>query len=114
MRISDWSSDVCSSDLDRSIHRLREQPRAVAAEFHSEAGGADQHPARGQGISDAETVAGRRGQHGGPGPFELLSDRQDALRVDRKSVGEGKNESVRLELGSTRIIKKKKKKTKKT
>src|SRR3546814_11633677 len=24
MRISDWSSDVCSSDLDRRIERLRE------------------------------------------------------------------------------------------
>src|SRR3546814_2793947 len=34
MRISDWSSDVCSSDLrpelDRSNHHPRERPRATA------------------------------------------------------------------------------------
>src|SRR3546814_11162589 len=27
MRISDWSSDVCSSDLDRTLEHLRQQSR---------------------------------------------------------------------------------------
>src|SRR3546814_8088785 len=31
MRISDWSSDVCSSDLDR-LHPLRQQPRTARAD----------------------------------------------------------------------------------
>src|SRR3546814_11650767 len=31
MRISDWSSDVCSSDLDRALPRLRPQGSAEAA-----------------------------------------------------------------------------------
>src|SRR3546814_4099991 len=31
MRISDWSSDVCSSDLRRQRHRLQHQAEAAAA-----------------------------------------------------------------------------------
>src|SRR3546814_5180347 len=37
MRISDWSSDVCSSDLQgREIERLRSESEAQVAEYNSE------------------------------------------------------------------------------
>src|SRR3546814_9536823 len=32
MRISDWSSDVCSSDLSGQDHPARQPPRAIAVE----------------------------------------------------------------------------------
>src|SRR3546814_20318303 len=36
MRISDWSSDVCSSDLARVTHRLFQQAPPVAALRHAD------------------------------------------------------------------------------
>src|SRR3546814_21155691 len=32
MRISDWSSDVCSSDLSRAVTEISDQPRLTAAQ----------------------------------------------------------------------------------
>src|SRR3546814_15588490 len=94
MRISDWSSDVCSSDL---LHL-----RLYC--------GADRWPAARRraaaGIGAAADRAGRdlRGRRGtrsrtGPGC------RRSA--IDRKRVGSGKSVSVRVDLGGGRIIKKK-------
>src|SRR3546814_18416506 len=112
MRISDWSSDVCSSDLEGA-----EQP-------HVEIGGIlpfqrqrrtepfthiiIQEQAAFQRHRDA--VAGRAAQRGrragcgefidtGVGVFEL---------GDRMSVVTGKSVSVRVDLGGLLIIKKKK------
>src|SRR3546814_12070674 len=89
MRISDWSSDVCSSDLapdqgfaaagiagDR-VHRHREVLWQQA--------GIDERSDQGDG-------AGR-----------IAAGIADPLG-DRKSVGEGKSVSVRLDLGGRRII----------
>src|SRR3546814_18341787 len=85
MRISDWSSDVCSSDLavvDGAIG-IREAAGAVT--------------------SDA-VRSGTRGA--------LDRDVHDVLdevqKADRKSVVWGKSVSVRVDLGGRRIIKKKK------
>src|SRR3546814_17623095 len=92
MRISDWSSDVCSSDLHRSDtgrasvdghdHRHRYTPR----------------------VTDSEAPAQRR-----PGTWRRGADTRAGCHLrDRKSVGEGKRVAVRVDLGGRRIIKKKK------
>src|SRR3546814_16459590 len=114
MRISDWSSDVCSSDLgcgragvwgpalalawqDRWCSWRLGLPccggRVNAAIGHrrGKSGEADIEPA------PAPPSAPRRDQRIGPGD-----------RRDRKSVVLGKRESVRVDLGGRRFIKKKK------
>src|SRR3546814_19428403 len=85
MRISDWSSDVCSSDLIAQreiIQSIRDQTELE--QVHG-AGGERRHMRRGD--------TGR--QHTGYGG-------------DRKSVVSGKRVSVRVDLGGRRIIKQKK------
>src|SRR3546814_16236572 len=91
MRISDWSSDVCSSDLEdaeagapRGLvlgHSLGDQSCLVVGDL------------RRQGILRGGLVERRHGAGGG----------------DRKSVVEGKSVSVRVDLGGRRIIKQKNK-----
>src|SRR3546814_17529372 len=88
MRISDWSSDVCSSDLgaeDREVARFDHVDVAVARE----------------GVAGLAHRADDRGGHF----FALRLDRDEI--IDRKSVVEGKSVSVSVELGGRRIIKKK-------
>src|SRR3546814_17949384 len=99
MRISDWSSDVCSSDLISSVEArvgkgvsgpsgARRMPCLCQIR---PCGGQDDwitNPAMAQG---AHCLDPRR-EHGG----------------DRKSVVSGKRVSVRVDLGGRRIIKKKK------
>src|SRR3546814_14066130 len=95
MRISDWSSDVCSSDLGLShadfalAHPLGQPGAAVLAGVPFVHAGQDfvavmdrDHRAFGQGV---EVTVGDDG--------------------DRKSVVKGKSVSVRVELGGRRIIK---------
>src|SRR3546814_18877323 len=95
MRISDWSSDVCSSDLDAmAVHAepaLHVEREFELAEFIA-IGGDDQRALG--AIADGD--AGRGLDLGGE------------LRPDRKSVVSGKSVSVRVDLGGRRIIKKKK------
>src|SRR3546814_3756947 len=106
MRISDWSSDVCSSDLDIVDQRRagmdrgngmaqRDQLRGVeqrlrlldqvAAIF------TDQHRALGAGIGVTELDAQQKS-------IELR------IGQDRESVGSGKSASVRVDSGGRRII----------
>src|SRR3546814_2945324 len=83
MRISDWSSDVCSSDLrDRPASAGRLRPRDQ---------GHEPRPAR---------RAGRVLQLDGP---------RHRGRSEERRVGKGV--SVRVDLGGRRIIKKKNRKT---
>src|SRR3546814_11065773 len=94
MRISDWSSDVCSSDLFRP-------------------------PAQGRRYRPDPRRGGRRGRCGAQ--QQLLLRPPDGFRKaggpgrggqaagNRKSVVEGKRVSVRIDLGVRRIIKKKNK-----
>src|SRR3546814_18603475 len=113
MRISDWSSDVCSSDLGYAIDI---HPRGKGVGTEGETGERhiptialplDHHLVR-------VDIAGV-GQH--------LFRRNDIVEVgvamfvivaviegDRKSVVWGKSVSVRVDLGGLRVIKKKKKK----
>src|SRR3546814_17478241 len=104
MRISDWSSDVCSSDLPNI------GGPAVAQRFPRDSRNGNRHVAQwarsprcchDDGI---RVVAGRGG---------ILSNRRVTpvvLRIgrrDRKRVEKGKSVSVRVDLGGRRIIKKK-------
>src|SRR3546814_18487065 len=93
MRISDWSSDVCSSDLDEGAdHGHRHQraadddPRPVAAAF--------------EGIGYRFVQC--------PGLYEpLRHDKEGDNGQDRTSVVSGQRVSVRVDFGGRRIIKKK-------
>src|SRR3546814_20088700 len=110
MRISDWSSDVCSSDLraarcdgggrsgdaGRLCRRRRTRPRRPRRAL---AGGAARGAPRGQRRARAR-LSGRAGTGGGMG-------RECRGARDRKSAVEGKSVSVRVDLGGRRIIKKK-------
>src|SRR3546814_16082917 len=125
MRISDWSSDVCSSDLparapptprppcrDRAPAgrrcRYRGQRRCGAA-ARSRAPRSSPPPRR------RNARAAPRAIPWSPGRAAGCADRRGryapsprASRADRKSGVEGKGVSVRVDLGGGRTIKKKK------
>src|SRR3546814_1323841 len=100
LRISDWSSDVCSSDLPPADGgteaRVRREGRSAGPGllgppwlgFRRDGGKRlrQEHGAEGH---DRSAAAGRR------------------KRPDRKSVVKGKSVSVRVDLGGRRIITKK-------
>src|SRR3546814_15694881 len=102
MRISDWSSDVCSSDLPLSfggyfanrrqnkapdITRRSIKSRSIASCLASPA----QIPFKNVGVEDAFR--------------QYLPVFVQQYRKDRKSVVSGKRVSVRVDLGGRRIIK---------
>src|SRR3546814_18970657 len=100
LRISDWSSDVCSSDLRRQAAASSDDAR-----FQCRQGA-------------AAVVRHRRGRCGGvPAEFRFRQYQRDRRvrrdgagrirRPDRKSVGKGKSVSGRVVLGGVRIIIKK-------
>src|SRR3546814_16558488 len=90
LRISDWSSDVCSSDL----HALFSLPgvyctdRSVCSLHHDSVGQWVVCDTHGQALASAPNVV-------------LANAWQD-----RKSVVWGKSVSVRVDIGGRRIIKK--------
>src|SRR3546814_11677152 len=86
MRISDWSADVCSSDLPYSFPKKSE--RLIKLAKWIEASG------------KFEDVAKLLAQY-------RIPEMQQASTGDRKSVAQGKSASVRLDLGGRRIMKKK-------
>src|SRR3546814_19701042 len=104
MRISDWSSDVCSSDLmlQHGVE-LRLEAFAVPVAL-----------ARAQArllAQEAPLPVGKEAagdDRGGVGP--VLEQQAVALvqAGDRKSVVKGKSVAVRVDLGGSRFIKKKK------
>src|SRR3546814_16289887 len=96
MRISDWSSDVCSSDLEHAAHPfLRE--RVLVARLR---GGKDVE------AGDALVLDQRLTQPGlAVDDVDEVVD--DEALADRKSVVQGKSVSVRLVLGGCRFINKK-------
>src|SRR3546814_18573893 len=105
MRISDWSSDVCSSDLHLGacIWRSRddqESPPLTRWNLSPQVG------RRGHVHGAAVTPPERPGLR-----LVRPQGRNHALQhgcQDRKNVVSGKSVSVRVDLGSTHIIKKKK------
>src|SRR3546814_14830801 len=120
MRISDWSSDVCSSDLSRCLPPSAasspseqaglsvQQARATPADaFDATAAGCRLSPIAAS-ISFAEAPGPPQGVVGEA--VALAQGLQHAGEVafqDRKSVVSGKGVSVRVDLGGRRIIKKK-------
>src|SRR3546814_14080227 len=94
MRISDWSSDVCSSDLEAAIDTMyREAMRILAPGgimFHSVNCG-DHYAYVDRSIHQLH--------------YLKYSDRQWRFWEDRKSVVSGKSASVRVDLGGPRLIK---------
>src|SRR3546814_19833041 len=139
MRISDWSSDVCSSDLageedgeDGSgagraevdgAESCGEYGDLVAHLVHVGAGGVDDADAElvgdlERGCEQGERDEGsedRLGQpEGGSGECGWFAADTAAadLEQDRKSVGEGKSVAARVNFGGGRIITKKKRTTK--
>src|SRR3546814_19611609 len=107
MRISDWSSDVCSSDLAETLHR----PGAAPGLYPVQSVPARplqlpvlRQPARADFRSCHAALARR------PDPLGQRGRRLRAL-PDRKSVVSGKSVSVRVDPGGRRIIKKQTNKT---
>src|SRR3546814_20246514 len=88
MRISDWSSDVCSSDLPSRYHSVR----AISAP-----------PRRPAQVIRIPSAPRRRADW-----TTRFIARRKATRRDRKSGGEGKSVSVRVDLGGRRSLEKKK------
>src|SRR3546814_17239337 len=115
MRISDWSSDVCSSDLPGQLLCLACQVRRHGGRGRQAAEGARV----GEQPPQAPTGRGSPGHRGTEGRLRgktLAPQRKrEAVRrllelttLARKSVGEGKRWSVRVDPGGRRYITKKK------
>src|SRR3546814_17220036 len=97
MRISDRSSDVCSSDLGRPTSTYPAAPARIAEDV--EVGRPGVEPGADPAI--ASRRARQRVQ-----PAYLGADRAgDVLDQDRKSVVSGNSVSVRVDLGGRSIIK---------
>src|SRR3546814_18119136 len=112
MRISDWSSDVCSSDLERILVCLVDgcdrTARRAGRTIHPEPEGAG---GLRPGLLHLELpVRPRVGSGGavdGLGRHTELVELAGELLRDRKSVVSGTRVSVRVDLVGCRIIKKK-------
>src|SRR3546814_14338353 len=105
MRISDWSSDVCSSDLQT---HLREG-------WHGSGhGDAPKESCSASRSASTRPDSCRARMNGGPpstGAWCLATGcrrQHRRRRLDRKSVVEGKRVSGRVDLGGRRHMKKKK------
>src|SRR3546814_13547489 len=110
MRISDWSSDVCSSDLFGSACGSAQSTGSAAdccpsvriRSVNISAKRPEKLPRPGLASvslapSDSASIAA--------GPPSTQFD--DRISTDRKSVVAGKSVSVRVDLGGRRLIKKK-------
>src|SRR3546814_20453139 len=103
MRISDWSSDVCSSDLAENESRKsdvgRDDPFSPALPPGL--------PVLSKTRFDFRDAAALRTRERVYDPLECCGLHRAEL-ADRKSVGEGQSVSVRVDIGGRRIIKKEK------
>src|SRR3546814_19358163 len=109
MRISDWSSDVCSSDLPqrRDLAQRRGQSREIvlARKFDR----APRCEVIGLKLAIEQREAAVFEASDQPGERDLRGVGLPAQ--DRKRVVSGKSGAVRVELGGRRILKNKKKQT---
>src|SRR3546814_15934766 len=97
MRISDWSSDVCSSDLPATAARLYE--KLISDDNVDLLFGP-------WGSASAATAAAVANKH--KRVFLNSGVASEQIQEDRKSVVSGKSVSVSVDLGGRRFIKKKK------
>src|SRR3546814_16695505 len=123
MRISDWSSDVCSSDLRGNRRRDRQALPRHHPGRDGDAGFTETRQHLQQRVSrvrhlrradradlprrHTERRKARRDQRGRGGAGAISTNGARSVR-DRKSVVSGTSVSVRLALGGRRLIKKKK------
>src|SRR3546814_14825927 len=100
MRISDWSSDVCSSDLAGVLDLV-----AIGQDEVLERGlrGAVHAPEGARGARD------RGGERDHAGAVRRAKHRIERAQQDGKSVVEGKSVSVRVEPGARRTMQQQKK-----
>src|SRR3546814_12603058 len=115
MRISDWSSDVCSSDLKgldsngALQHYALRSSHLEAGEFWVEIRNDVSSSAIKIDCSEMPRFQRCLAQADELAPVARLTiDQQRGRRIDRKSVVSGKSVSVRVELGGRGIIKNKK------
>src|SRR3546814_13390000 len=118
MRISDWSSDVCSSDLERddmglplACKRGERSMKRLAIYCGSATPGDPRYIELAREVGRTLAERGIGVVYGG-GRLGLMGAIADSAldaggEVDRKSVLEGKRVSVRVDLGGRRTIKKK-------
>src|SRR3546814_16891261 len=122
MRISDWSSDVCSSDLDRTqlvgiglarVTGLRDR----IPDRHQDTGRGHARGQRLQEVAPAVIVVVAQQPHLVFSTGILSSEKEKAAdhsaadrsaSTDRKRVVSGNSVSIRVDLGGRRIIIKKK------
>src|SRR3546814_14035406 len=114
VRISDWSSDVCSSDLGPD---LRERPGPGVAAGGRRTGGPkrDVLDSRGDAHLDrtgptGETEGGRRRSRAGAGVRRRPDPGRGILCQDRTRVMSGKSVSIRVDLVGRGILKENKSK----
>src|SRR3546814_18312962 len=106
MRISDWSSDVCSSDL---FLGHRSEQFAIAAAEPADGIGIERDLAHGGQRQVEDGVDGALGQRIDAADIHHLVVAELESVRDRTSVGEVKRVPVRVELGGSSILKHKKK-----
>src|SRR3546814_16375186 len=120
MRISDWSSDVCSSDLYRHPLSRRPPERAGLLRPVQDDARARRCRTRHPFCTPPAAACSDRRDHGPsrepllkPAPRRLLTTAPPYASTpsDRQSVWQGKIVSVRVDLGGRRNVKKKKKDT---
>src|SRR3546814_16918624 len=104
MRISDWSSDVCSSDLPRTDTSAARGPDKALIPRGTALGPVAAAPAERNSNSRKPAMVQPTPQS----PAMVQSTPQRSGMGDRKSVVSGKRVSVRVDLGGRRIITKKK------
>src|SRR3546814_17452957 len=112
MRISDWSSDVCSSDLTHRARRKGDQRRFDGRYRSAGEGDLSMFDLTGltalvPGASGGIGSAIARGLAAKGARVALSSTREDALKevADGKRDGEGKRETVSVDLGGSSLIK---------
>src|SRR3546814_1049884 len=113
MRISDWSSDVCSSDLLVDVARGDELVPGPESGVGLFGGGLEQHHVAELRVEFGERTVcffaplldsdpGTEPSHVALAVRQLGGGGDEAMQADRKSVVEGKSVSVRVELGGRR------------
>src|SRR3546814_18090162 len=96
MRISDWSSDVCSSDLAWKVSAEEIKARGYNLDISNPRRREEDHQ------DPAELLAAWQENR-----KHLVATQEQLKAVDRKSVVKGKSGSVSVDLGGRGCIKKK-------
>src|SRR3546814_21155472 len=110
MRISDWSSDVCASDLASSVgaavQRCRRHGHGSLVVLSCPVGSDDRVPQVSHlTLTDRGAIPERKSNHSNSRVDGAKTSTESAAALDRQSVVEGKSVSGRVYLGGSRIDK---------